>query len=64
MFDVLDSEKKGEIDLDDLVEIFRDQGIPNVYIQMVIDYCDQDKNNKINFQEFRDFILKEDEIAI
>lgn len=32
MFDVLDSEKKGEIDLDDLVEIFRDQGIPNVYI--------------------------------
>lgn len=31
---------------------------------MVIDYCDQDKNNKINFTEFRDFILKEDEITI
>lgn len=64
MFEVLDSEKKGEIDVEDLVEIFRDQGIPKVSIRMVIDYCDQDKNNKINFNEFRDFILKEDDLGL
>jgi hypothetical protein len=40
MFDALDSEGIGEIDLDDLVEIFKDQGIPHVYIQMIIDVCD------------------------
>lgn len=40
MFDALDSEQKGQIDLDDLVEIFKDQNLPDVYIQMIVDYCD------------------------
>ena len=62
MFDALDNESKGEIEIDDLVEIFKDQGLPDVYIQMIVDYCDQDKNNKINYQEFREFILKEDQV--
>jgi Ca2+-binding EF-hand superfamily protein len=32
MFDALDSEGKGEVDLDDLIEIFKDQNLPDVYI--------------------------------
>ena len=27
---------------------------------MIVDFCDQDKNNKISFEEFREFVLKED----
>ena len=60
MFDALDAEGRGEVDLDDLIEIFKDQGLPDVYIQMIVDFCDQDKNNKISFEEFREFVLKED----
>lgn len=40
MFDALDSENRKEIDLDDLVEIFKDQNLPDVYIQMIVDMCD------------------------
>ena len=61
MFDALDTDKQGEIEIDDLVEIFKDQNLPDVYIQMIVDYCDQDKNNKISFAEFKEFILKEDQ---
>ena len=32
MFDALDAEGRGEVDLDDLIEIFKDQGLPDVYI--------------------------------
>lgn len=32
MFDALDRENKGEIDLDDLIEIFKDQNLPDMYI--------------------------------
>lgn len=64
MFDALDSENKGQIDLDDLVEIFKDQNLPDVYIQMIVDYCDQDKNNKISYNEFREFIMMEDVISM
>ena len=60
MFDAMDSEKKGVIDIDDLVEIFREQNLPDVYIKMIMDYVDNDKNHMIDFEEFRDFIMKDD----
>lgn len=60
MFNALDAEGNEEVELDDLVEIFKDQGLPDVYIQMIVDYCDQDKNSKISYEEFREFIIKED----
>jgi len=59
MFDALDSEGRGEVDLDDLIEIFKDQGLPEVYIQMIVDFCDQDKNNKVSYEEFREFVLRQ-----
>ena len=58
MFYLLDRDSNGSIELEDLIEIFKEQGIKDMYLQMIEDYFDMGDGN-ISYKKFRDFILKE-----
>ena len=53
LFDVIDQDKSGAIDKDELQRFLRDHGLPKANIDAMMLAADDDRSGKIEFDEFR-----------